>query len=65
MNEKDDKIEVVHGNKRYKMTARDMALSNNLLLEALIATLVDKGLFSQDELLGRLKEIQSDWIRTK
>ena len=44
---------------------RELVLSNEIYMEALVQLLVDKGIFTKQELLGKIKQVQADMIKQK
>ena len=45
---------------REEVSIDDIVISNMYSIEAIVRLLVDKGLFTQDEVLNKIKEIKSE-----
>ena len=60
---KDDIILEVEG-KKYVMTPQELAITNSMLLEALISELSKKGLVDPESLGKTIEEIQSSRTKT-
>ena len=44
---------------------KELLMSNEIYLEALVQLLMDKGVFTKAELLGKIKQIQTDLMKQK
>ena len=44
---------------------KELLMSNEIYLEAIVQLLVDKGVFTKQELLGKIKQVQSDMIKSQ
>jgi hypothetical protein len=44
---------------------KELLMSNEIYLEAIVQLLVDKGVFTKQELLGKIKQIQADMIKSQ
>jgi hypothetical protein len=42
---------------------KELLMANEVYMEALVQLLVDKGVSSKEELLGKIKEVQSEMIQ--
>ena len=49
-----------HEGKEREITFEELALSNNLTVEALIRVLIDKGVLNSDELLAELEKVKNE-----
>jgi hypothetical protein len=45
------------------VTFKELLISNEIYMEALVQLLVDKGVFTKQELLGKIKQVQADMIK--
>ena len=44
---------------------KELLMSNEVYMEALVKLLVDKGVFTKQELLGKIKQVQADMLKQK
>ena len=44
---------------------KELLMSNEIYMEAIVQLLVDKGVFTKEELLGKIRQVQSDMIMQK
>lgn len=44
---------------------KELLMSNEIYMEALVQLLEDKGVFTKQELLGKIKQVQTDMIKQK
>ena len=44
---------------------KELLMSNEIYMEALVQLLVDKGVFTKQELLGKIKQVQADMIKSQ
>jgi hypothetical protein len=44
---------------------KELLMSNEIYMEALVQLLVDKGLFTKEELLGKVKQVQMDMVKAQ
>ena len=56
-------LKVAIGDKIHDVTFDELTLSNNLGLEALVTVLVEKGIFTPEELQGTMDRIRKDRYR--
>jgi hypothetical protein len=42
---------------------KELLMANEVYMEALVQLLMDKGVFSKEELLGKITEVQADMIQ--
>ena len=44
---------------------KDLLMANEVYMEALVQLLLDKGVFTKPELLGKIKQVQIDQMKRK
>ena len=44
---------------------KELLMSNEIYMEALVQLLVDKGVFTKNELLGKIKQVQAGMIKSQ
>ena len=44
---------------------KELLMSNEIYLEALVQLLVDKGVFTKQELLGKIKQVHVDLVKPR
>jgi hypothetical protein len=44
---------------------KELLMSNEIYMEALVQLLIDKGIFTKQELLGKIKQVQADMIKSQ
>jgi hypothetical protein len=44
---------------------KELLMSNEIYMEALVQLLVDKGVFTKEELLGKVKQVQMDMVKAQ
>ena len=44
---------------------KELLMSNEIYMEALVQLLVDKGVFTKQELLGKIKQVQTEMIKSQ
>ena len=44
---------------------KELLMSNEIYMEALVRILVDKGVFTKEELIGKIKQVQMDMIKSQ
>ncbi len=44
---------------------KELLMANEIYMEALIQLLVDKGIFTKDELLSKIKQVQVDMLKSQ
>lgn len=44
---------------------KELLMSNEIYMEAIVQLLVDKGVFTKEELLGKIKQVQMDMLKQK
>ena len=44
---------------------KELLMSNEIYMEALVQLLLDKGVFTKAELLGKIKQVQMDLVKQK
>jgi hypothetical protein len=44
---------------------KELLMSNEIYMEAIVQLLVDKGVFTKQELLGKIKQVQTDMIKSQ
>ncbi len=44
---------------------KELLMANEVYMEALVQLLVDKGVITKDELLGKIKQVQIDLLKQK
>ena len=44
---------------------KELLMSNEIYVEALVQLLVDKGVFTRQEVLGKIKQVQTDMINSQ
>ena len=65
IDKKEEDIILEVDGKKYTLTTQELALSNSMLLEALIAELTKKGIIDPESLGETIQEVQSARIRKK
>lgn len=44
---------------------KELLMSNEIYMEALVQLLVDKGVFTKEELIGKIKQVKTDVIKSQ
>jgi hypothetical protein len=44
---------------------KELLMANEIYFEALVLLLIDKGILTKEELLGKIKQVQSDMLKKK
>jgi hypothetical protein len=44
---------------------KELLMSNEIYMEALVQLMIDKGVFTKQELLGKIKQVQTDMIKSQ
>ena len=44
---------------------KELLMANEIYMEALIQLLVDKGIFTKDELIGKIKQVQVEMVKSQ
>ncbi|MCD6098888.1 hypothetical protein J7K18_08410 [bacterium] len=63
MKKENDAITVIMDGKKVKITYKQLVLTNNLTLQALITLLVKKGIVSPEELLTELQSKEKERLK--
>ena len=65
MSDKKYALKMVIEGKEREVSYEELALSNNLSQEALVRLLIDKGIFTPDEMLKMLETVKQERYRTE
>ncbi len=44
---------------------KELLMANEIYMEALVQILIEKGIFTKEELLGRIKEVQAGLVKAQ
>lgn len=44
---------------------KELLMSNEIYMEALVQLMIDKGVFTKQELLDKIKQVQADMIKSQ
>ena len=47
------------------VTFKELLMSNEIYMEALVQLLIDKSIFTKEELIGKIKQVQTDMIKSQ